>query len=130
MKKVIAIRHNTENFEVKYYINPIDSVAENLDDYAEDFLAIASIKIAQTDVTNIPQIYLFPKEGVKNEFNADWGGTSAILPKSKFGKGYEFCSVNSIKKKDIGQAFFIFMFSDYKKQSELPMKCYHAIKFK
>jgi len=124
-----AIKHKSENFEIRYYFKPSKNPRENTVEYAEDFLAVASLGISEEKLSNLPQIDLFPEEGVKDEFNADWGGTAAFVPKSKFGEGYEFCSINSVMKKDIGQIFFIFMFSDYKTQSELPFKCYHTVRF-
>ena len=55
------------------------------------------------------KIQEFDRNAVKNEFNADWGATTFVNLNSGFGKGFKYCMIVAIHKKDIADAYYFYM---------------------
>ncbi|TXH24307.1 MAG: hypothetical protein E6Q96_10440, partial [Cyclobacteriaceae bacterium] len=71
-----AIVHTKSNFEVRIFIKPFKGLFNevsnfNPNKFSYNFLAIMSLEASGNVLPNIPQIDLFPKDAVKEEFNAD-----------------------------------------------------------
>ncbi len=79
----------------------------------------------------------FPPEAVKKEFGADWGSTTIIpIGNNSFGTEYKFCVMVTLFKKDVAQAYVMYL-SDTKENlmklmGELIAKtgAFYALKFK
>ena len=71
----------------------------------------------------------FDSAAVKKEFNADWGATAFVEQNSDFGKGYKYCMIVMIHKKDIADAFYFYMSNSKEKFSENMEPLFHALKF-
>jgi len=74
-------------------------------------------------------IRAFKPADVKKEFNADWGATILIEPKSDFGKGYKYILAVSLHKDSISDVFIFYLFDDIKKISPEMQKAFHALTY-
>lgn len=72
----------------------------------------------------------FPSQAVKEEFNADAGGSCFFKFNSEFGKGYEFGQFVYLHKDDTADVFVTFMSNDRKTHSDLMMLGFHSLVFK
>ena len=129
-----AVKDKNSNFEVRIYIKPFkgiftDTAAFNPNKFSYNFLTGMALDASGNVLPNIPQIDLFPPEAVKKEFNADWGATTAFAPKTEFGKGFNFCALNCLRKDDVCEVYIFYMFDDLPNQQSLMQKVFCAIKF-
>lgn len=130
-----AIVHTKSNFEVRIFIKPFKGLFNevsnfNPNKFSYNFLAIMSLEASGNVLPNIPQIDLFPKDAVKEEFNADWGATTAFVPNSDFGKGFNFCSLNCLRLDNVCEVYVFYMFDDVKNQQPLMKDVFYVVKFK
>lgn len=72
----------------------------------------------------------FPMVAVKNEFNADCGGSSFFEFNCEFGKGYKYGQMVYLHKDNVADVIITYMSNDKKKHSELMNKAFHALTFK
>ncbi len=72
---------------------------------------------------------LFNQKNVKDEFNADWGGTYLVEPKSGYGEGYKYALITALHKDNIADAYIVYLFDDYRTvQSEI-LKEFYSMRF-
>jgi len=129
-----AIKDKNSNFEIRIFIKPFkgifnDTANFNPNKFSYNFLASMSLNASGNILSNIPQIDLFPKDGVKKEFNADWGATTAFVPKTEFGRGFNFCALTSLRKDDLCEVYIFYMFDDVPNQESLIQKGFYVMKF-
>ena len=74
-------------------------------------------------------IRTFKPADVKKEFNADWGATIFIEPKSEFGKGYKYILAVSLHKDSISDAFIFYLFDDIKQIDTEMQKAFYALTY-
>ena len=130
-----AISDTNSNFEIRIFIRPFkdllkDTATFNPNNFSYNFLGSIALNASGNIIPNIPQIDLFPKEAVQNEFNATWGGTTAFNPKTEFGKEFNFCALNCLRLDNVCEVYIFFMFDDLPKQRHYMKDGFHVIKFK
>ncbi|MDF2456860.1 MAG: hypothetical protein K0R51_2853, partial [Cytophagaceae bacterium] len=119
-----AVKDKASNFEIRIFIKSFkqlmkDSAVFNPNRFSKNALVSMSLNASGNILPNIPQIDEFPPEAVKNEFNADWGATTAFAPNSEFGKGFNFCVLNSFRLNDTCEAYVFYLFDDMPNQKTL-----------
>jgi hypothetical protein len=130
-----AIKDKLSNFEIRIFVRSFkddfkDTTRFNPNKFSYNFLVTMALEASGNVLPDIPQIDQFPKEAVKNEFNADWGATTAFVPKSEFGKGFNFCSVNSLRRDGVCQVYIFYMFDNVPEQRALMQKGFYVLRFK
>lgn len=131
-----AIKADNSNFEVRLFIKNFKQMETKKTDldffnkFSYNFMTSTTLNASGNVLPDIPQIDLFPEKDVKNDFNADWGATTAFVPKSEFGKGFNFCVFNSLRLNNIGEVYIFYMFDDMPKQQSLLEKSFGVVRFK
>lgn len=77
-----------------------------------------------------PNILTQSPEDIKKDFNADWGVNAVFQPSGAFGNGFQLCSAQAIQKKNLGEIYIFWMFTDVEKQENLINKSFISLKFK
>ncbi|TGL96318.1 hypothetical protein EHQ76_16110 [Leptospira barantonii] len=72
---------------------------------------------------------MFPPEGVKPEYGADYGMSGLIEGNSNFSKGYKYVHVIGLWKKGVGFAYIFILFNDLQKSIPFPMDLFYCITF-
>ena len=72
----------------------------------------------------------FPTQAVKEEFNADAGGSCFFEFDCEFGKGYKYGQFMYLHKDDIADVIVTFMSNNKETHPDLMMVGFHALKFK
>lgn len=72
----------------------------------------------------------FPMQAVKNEFNADAGGSSFFEFNCGFGKGYKYGQMVYLHKDNVADVIITYMSNDRKTHSDNMLKAFHALTFK
>lgn len=72
----------------------------------------------------------FPEQAVKNEFNADAGGSCFFEFNCEFGKGYTYGQFMYLHKDDVADVIVTFMSNNKETHSDLMMVGFHSLKFK
>ena len=147
-----AITFKDQPFEVRYSVAPVGyTVAEaytggknvtsqknTMGEMKPEVISTAvAINVAGGKPTQGMGSNPFPPEAVKREFGADWGSTTLIpLGNNSFGTDYKFCIMISLFKKDVANAYIMYL-SDTKENSIKLMKeliafpgSFYALKFK
>ena len=139
-----ALKYELDSFEVRYTVFPLHSL---LEDYKKSFdnpstttldpnkyhtsMFMANIlNVSKSGMGNMPGIADFPKEAVKKEFGADYGGTSFFMANSEFGKDYKYCMMMVLHKKDIADVYVSFLSNSKERFEEYMLIAFHSIKFK
>jgi len=76
------------------------------------------------------EIGYFNKVAVRNEFNADDGGSCFFEFNSEFGKGYKYGNFIFLHKDNVGDLIVTFMSNDKQKHSDYMDEAFYSIKFK
>lgn len=142
MEYEFAIKHRTKNFEVRYAIRPLDTL---LQQYAEkeankkpgdinlnpNGLYATLLKTTTLNISNgyLPEMVVFDKTAVKEEFNADWGGTTYVEIGKEFGKGYKFCMIVAIHKDNVADAYLFFLSDNADNFNDIMLEAFHSLKF-
>lgn len=130
-----AIKHKDSNFEIRIFVKSFkgifkDTVSFNPNKFSFSFLSAMALDASGNILPNVPEIDLFPKVGVNEEYNADWGASTAFAPNSEFGKGFSFCVLNCLRKDSRCEVYIFYMFDDFPNQRSLLEKTFYLIKFK
>lgn len=72
---------------------------------------------------------MFPPEGVKPEYGADYGMSGLIEGNSDFSRGYKYVHVIGLWKKGVGFAYIFILFDDLQKSIPFPMDLFYCIRF-
>lgn len=138
-----ALKDTTRDLEIRYAIAPLDSIfiQFNQMEKAGSHMVIGPNKLYYgaflSTMSNIsngdrrPQIGAFPAQAVKEEFNADWGGSGFCDPGGEFGKGYKYCLGVALHKDSLADAYYFYLtnnMANFSQTSLIPV--FHAMKFK
>jgi hypothetical protein len=141
MRYDYVIKNQDNDFELRYSISPITKTTYANDTekkMMEDHIAFRNTSykvILMTIITNVAgggtvtKLLEYDASAVKKEFNADWGGTIILEPKSDFGKGFKKCMIVTIHKKDLADAYFFFMFNTKEKFMQYAVPLFHSMQF-
>ena len=140
-----AIKHKNKKLEIRYSIFPLKDEIEaynaglkdktknkivlidpNLD---HELVAIsAAMNISRSPITQ--ENNTFKPDAVKQDFNADWVTSYYIENNSEYGGGYQYSLVVAIHKKNIANAFIVFLFDDDKDIRNEMFSSFYNLKFK
>lgn len=67
---------------------------------------------------------------VREEFNADDGGSSFFRFNCEFGKNYKYGQMVYLHKDNVADVIITYMSNDASTHSDLMMESFHALKFK
>ena len=137
-----AIKNTKEDFEVRY---SIWSLKPDFEEYRKCKLDSTHCVMvnpnnnyqgrAEANVLNMTagqnaNIGAFPSGAVKEEFNADAGGSSFFVLNCEFGKGYKYGHMVYLHKDGIADVIITYLDNDKSKHSELMDVPFHSLKFK
>ena len=131
-----ALLHEDVKLEIRYTLFSIKNMIEQ--NKKSGGVSVDPNKMYQALVTtnqlnlsggNEYQVTRFDSEAVKEEFNADAGATTFFPLNSKFGEGYKNCMMVVLHKKDIADAFILFLFDDPEVFQNNAMDAFHALTF-
>lgn len=141
MEYSYALKYPKKEYEVRYAIRPIKYPEMRDDSLSADDIQLINFRntyyqtVAQTTVMNLTggrsyQMQIFDPQAVQKEFGADWGATTFFELDSDFGKGYKYCLMVVIHKKDVADAYYFYT-SNTKKDFETNMQpFFHSLTFK
>ncbi len=136
-----AIKYPGKNFEIRYAVRPSDNLWK---EYERNIKNIKKCDINtnpdstflsafETVILNVsgklPKITEFDKLAVKNEFNADWGGTVAVEPRKEFGQNYKYCMIVALHKSKKGDAYIFYLANSTEGFNQLIDPAFHALRF-
>lgn len=135
-----ALKYKDKDFEVRYAIRPIllnkySSAAEQKEMESQKAFRNSQYRIIlETIILNITggvdhKIQEFDPQAVKTEFNADWGATTFVELNSGFGKGFKYCMIVAIHKKDKADAYYFYMSNSKENFSENMDPLFHTLRF-
>jgi len=136
-----AIKDKKADFEVRY---TIWTLKPTIEDYKKCKLDTNCFMIRpnviykgriQSNVLNMTggqdiDIVAFPLEDVKNEFNADNGGSSFFQFNCGFGKGYKYGQMVYLHKDNVADVIITYMSNDNSTHFDLMEKSFYALSFK
>ncbi|PKL36264.1 MAG: hypothetical protein CVV44_18805 [Spirochaetae bacterium HGW-Spirochaetae-1] len=143
-----AVRHATKKVEIRYSIFSLKEDVRVYEEYQKNKEKKSDTKIVLTDpnegyilfavavVMNISQseqtkgITEFKPADVKHDFNADWGASYFIENNSDYGHGYKYSLVVAIHKKNIANAFIVYLFDDGREIKNEMLTSFYNLKFK
>jgi hypothetical protein len=143
-----AVKHKNKKLEIRYSIFPLKKDVEAYNEYLinknnnakkkiilidpnmdHELLAItAVINISRSE--NTKGINEFKPDAVKHDFNADWGTSYYIENNSDYGKDYKYSMVVALHKKNIANAFIVYLFDNDKEISNEMLSSFYNLKFK
>jgi len=136
-----AIKDQKADFEVRYTVWPLKSTVLEYEKCKLDTncLMVNPNVIhkgrVQANVLNMTggqdwNIISFSLQAVKDEFNADSGGTSFFEFNCGFGTGYKYGQMVYLHKDNVADVIITFMSNDVSTHPELMYKSFHALTFK
>jgi hypothetical protein len=137
-----AIKYPHKNFEVRYDVKPSDNAWKEYELHKKEIKKgdintnpdSTCLSAFQTIILNVsgtlPNVTEFDKTSVKQEFNADWGGTVAVVPRKEFAQNYKYCMIVALHKSHKGDAYIFFLSDSPDGFNESVATVFHALKFK
>jgi hypothetical protein len=136
-----AIKNTKADFEVRYTVWPLKQLMEDYKNCQADpncvmvHPNVIYTGRIQANVLNMTggimyDISPFPKQAVKEEFNADDGGSSFFQFNCEFGKGYKYGQMVYLHKDNVADVIITYMSNDKSKHSDLMMIPFHSLTFK
>jgi hypothetical protein len=136
-----AIKDKKADFEVRY---TIWTLKPTIEEYKKCKLDTNCIMVSpniiykgriQSNVLNMTggqdiDIDAFPNQAVKNEFNADKGGSSFFQFNCGFGKGYKYGQMVYLHKDNVADVIITFLSNNKSTHSDLMDKSFYALTFK
>lgn len=143
MNYEFAVKYPGQNFEIRYAIRPMDSLLLQYENneknkkpgdiflhpnkYHPSLFQATALNISAGRYTDYTE---FPKEAVKEEFNADWGATTFVPLGEEFGQKYQFCTMVAIHKENVADAYIFFMGNEKVDFEKLVLPAFYSLKFK
>mgnify|MGYP006908207366 FL=1 len=140
-----ALKHQTRDFEIRFSVWPlkefIKEYEKSLNDpgitllnpntYHKNSAIATLLNISQIDPNSgmLPELVPFPKNAVKQEFNADFGASVFLPVNSEFSKGYQFALFMVLHKENQADLFIIFLGNKKEDFDQLLLKGFYALKF-
>jgi hypothetical protein len=139
-----AVKYKDKDFEVRYLIMPLDSFVIDYEQSKKDtsrkviepnrlfnsMFLVTAMNAGMGANDGMPDIRQFDSAAVKNEFNADDGGTVFINAGKEFGQEYKYCMIVGIHKDNIGDAYIFFLSNTKDGFMERMTPAFHSLKFK
>ena len=140
-----AVKHKNKKLEIRYSIFPLKEQVKAYNEYLNNSSKKKIVLmdpnmdhelVAITNVMNISrsekteEINTCKPDIVKHDFNADWGSSYYIENNSEYGKDYKYSLVVALHKKDIANAFVVYLFDDDKDISNEMLSSFNNLKFK
>lgn len=136
-----ALTYPEKDFEVRYAVRPIsykhyenDSVTSQMEEM-KAFRNAQYRVVLEAIILNITggvsyKVGPFDDDNVKKEFNADWGGTTFVeLNNSDFGKGFKYCMIVAIHKKDVADAYYFYLANSKENFMDYVKPLFHSLRF-
>jgi len=124
-----AIKHINSKVEIRYSIFHLDEVIKEGDDLHVSFMLTVVENIAGND-----KVLKFTKFDKKNKsdkkFNADFGASILVNPKSEFGKGYKYAMIIALFKNDSRNVYITYLFDDMSELKSAFDQSLYSLKFK
>jgi hypothetical protein len=137
-----ALKYPNKDFIVRYSVRPItykvyaNAEVKNELEGQKGFRNSQYEIIFKTVMLNLTggieyKYTVFDTDAVKAEFNADWGVTTFVdlNPNGEFGKGYKYCMIVSIHKRDIADAYYFYLSNTKDKFMDNVDPLFHSLKF-
>lgn len=138
-----AIKHPKKNFEVRYAIRPLDNLLRDHEEKEKNKksgdihihpnkLCSSLLQMTTLNISGgqLPEVTVFDKEAVKQEFNADWGATTFVEVGKEFGQEYKYCMIVAIHKDNFADAYFFYLSDTKDGFDELMNPAFHSLNFK
>lgn len=137
-----ALKYANKDFEVRYSIRPITYLHYTNDTIKNQMESQRPFRNAQYEIIfktvmlnltgGVEYNYtIFDTSSVKNEFNADWGATTFLdlASNGEFGKGYKYCMIVAIHKKDIADAYYFYLSNTKEGFMDNVDPLFHSLRF-
>lgn len=138
-----AIKHPKKNFEVRYAIRPLDDLLRSYEEKEKNkkpgdinihpnklYSSLLQVTTLNISGGQLPEVTVFDKQAVKQEFNADWGATTFVEVGEEFGQKYKYCMIVAIHKDNLGDAYFFYLSDTKDGFDELMDPAFQSLKFK
>jgi len=138
-----AIKYPKKRFEVRYAIRPLDNLIHDYEEKEKNknpgdinihpnklYSSLLQVTALNISGGQLPEIIVFDKEAVKQEFNADWGATTFVEVGKEFGQKYKYCMIVAIHKDNIADAYFFYLADSKDDFDKLMDPAFHSLKFK
>jgi hypothetical protein len=140
-----AVKHKIKKLEIRYSIVPLKEDVKAYNEYLKDGAKKKIILLepnldhellAITAVMNISRTpeaqenHIYTPDAIKHNLNADWGTSYYIENNSAYGEGYKYSLVVAAHKKNIANAFIVFLFDEEKDIRNEMLSSFHHLKFK
>jgi len=135
-----ALKYPDKDFEVRYSIRPItnrnyanDSVKTQMEGLRTfrntQYETVLKAVVFNVSGGSAAGVQPFDKPAVNKEFNADWGGMTFFEMNSEFGKGFTYCMVVAIHKKDAADAYCFYLSNSKEMLMEYAQPLFHSLRF-
>ncbi len=139
-----AIKHDTADIEIRYFIFPLDELIQRYEESLKDttgrimridpdqvsfFVTMSTVIGLNISKHPSPRNVTIGDELVKRIYNADNGMIFFTNPRDEFGKGYKYCSMYSVYKQGLGTACYFFLGNDQYKIVDTAAKLTGSLKF-
>lgn len=138
-----AVKHPKKKFEVRYAIRPLDNLIRDYEEKEKNkkpgdinihpnklYSSLLQVTTLNISGGQLPEITVFDKQAVKQEFNADWGATTFVEVGKEFGQKYKYCMIVAIHKDNFADAYFFYLSDSKDGFDELMNPAFHSLKFK
>ncbi|WP_298146309.1 hypothetical protein [Flavobacterium sp.] len=138
-----AIKYPQRKFEVRYAIRPLDNLIRDYNEKEKKknrgeinihpnklYSSLLQVTTLNISGGQLPELTVFDKHAVKQEFNADWGATTFVEVGKEFGQEYKYCMIVAIHKDNCADAYFFYLSDTKDGYDELMDPAFHSLKFK
>jgi hypothetical protein len=138
-----AIKYPKKKFEVRYAIRPLDDLLRDYEEKEKNkkpgdinihpnklYSSLLQVTTLNISGGQLPEVTVFDKQAVKQEFNADWGATTFVEVGKEFGQNYKYCMIVAIHKDNFADAYFFYLSDTKDGFDELMNPAFHSLKFK
>lgn len=132
---------NDNSFEIRYSIFPLKALLKHYEESKKNkneiminpnnfFRGTVNANVLNMTSGIMYEVKDFPIEAVKNEFNADIGGSCFLKFNCEFGKGYQFGQFIYLHKENVADVIVTFMGNNQKTFSDDEEIAFYSLKFK
>ncbi|WP_244284544.1 hypothetical protein [Leptospira barantonii] len=133
----VAYQHafRKEGYDGEIRISLFPNSITYSDEKQNEYLFRTSTEVVMLNISQpkdgelIGRFSMFPPEGVRPEYGADYGMSGLIEGNSDFSKGYKYVHVIGLWKKGVGFAYIFILFNDLQKSIPFPMDLFYCIAF-
>ncbi len=127
-----AVKHLTENVELRFSIFPRPKTSNNKIDETTGFFAFTLCvveNIAGKELSKGKKIDRIKDDIVKKVFNADIGYMAIVEPESNYGKGYKKAMIIGLLKKGVGYSYHTILFDEGKNDNINFGQLFYCVQF-